>query len=270
MIFETTLKTEMYKNFTRPQTTDRLFFCLARLLRCAAALAWLGAGWAQAEMIIDTTRLIYPEARREVSFKVSNLSKDKPALIQMWLDDGNAAAAPEDAVTPFNLTPPIARLKAEAAQTVRLTYTGEPLPNDRESVFYFNMLELPQKSNEENKLSFAVRTRIKVFFRPKALRTDPVSLMNQVAWKVLQKDGKWVAEASNPTPYHMSFFSLSLGQGGNYEAPVDGGMVPPKGKTTVALGEGAKITKPFNQIKVEYVNDYGGNITIEAPVSFSP
>jgi len=260
----------MYKNFTPPHNTVHLFACLARLLRCAAALAWLGAGWAQAQMIIDTTRLIYPEARREVSFKVTNLSKDKPALIQMWLDDGNAAAAPEEAVTPFNLTPPIARLKADSAQSVRLTYTGEPLPNDRESVFYFNMLELPQKSNEENKLTFAVRTRIKVFFRPKALRADPISLMRQVTWKVLEQNGKWVAEASNPTPYHMSFFNLSLGQGGVYEAPVDGGMVPPMGKTTVVLGEVGKVTQPFNQLKVEYVNDYGGNSTIETPVSASP
>ena len=68
---------------------------------------------AQADMIIDTTRVIYPEAKREVSFKVSNVSKERPAFVQMWLDDGNAAAAPEEAVTPFNLTPPCGQAQSQ-------------------------------------------------------------------------------------------------------------------------------------------------------------
>ena len=75
----------------------------------------LALGWsnAQADMVIDTTRVIYPETKRDVNFKVTNVSKDRPAFVQMWLDDGNAAAAPEESVTPFNLTPPVARLKAD-------------------------------------------------------------------------------------------------------------------------------------------------------------
>ena len=244
-------------------------FGLQRLKRCVTALALLGAGWAQADVIIESTRVIYNESRREVSFKVSNVSKDMPAFVQMWLDDGNAAATPEEAVTPFNLTPPIARLRADTGQVVRLAYTGEPLPQDRESLFYFNMLELPQKSNVENKLTFAVRTRIKVFFRPKAVRADPASVMNQVVWQVVQQNNQWVAEATNPTPFHMSFFSVSPGQNGNYEPGVDGGMVAPKGKFSVVLGEVGKI-KPFSQIKVEYINDFGGNSPIEVPISARP
>ena len=61
---------------------------------------------AQADMIVESTRIIYPETKREVSFRVSNINKERATFIQMWLDDGNAAAAPEEAVTPFNLTPP--------------------------------------------------------------------------------------------------------------------------------------------------------------------
>jgi len=89
----------MFKTFTpfTPFPTVGWQLSVRRMLRtlCLAAPAWLVAGWAQADMVIDTTRVIYPEARREVSFKVTNVSKDKPAFVQMWLDDGNAAAAPE-------------------------------------------------------------------------------------------------------------------------------------------------------------------------------
>jgi P pilus assembly chaperone PapD len=223
---------------------------------------------AQADMIIETTRVIYPESKREVSFKVSNVSKERPAFVQMWLDDGNAAAAPEDAITPFNLTPPVAKLKADSNQVVRLVFTGEPLPADRESVFWFNMLELPQKSSAENKLSFAVRTRIKVFYRPKTLKGEPTEYMAGVSWKVVKKDGKWVAEGTNPSPFNMSFFSMAFGRDGKFDLNAEGGMVPPKGNLSVVVGEVSKITKPYNTIRVDYISDYGGVVSKEAPVQF--
>ena len=224
---------------------------------------------AQADMIIETTRVIYPEAKREVSFKVSNVSKDRPAFVQMWLDDGNAAAAPEEAVTPFNLTPPVARLKPDSSQAVRLVFTGDPLPADRESVFWFNMLELPQKSSAENKLAFAVRTRIKVFYRPKGLKGEPSEFMEKVDWKVVKKEGNWVAEGSNPSPYNMSFFSLSFGEGNNFDLNVDGGMVPPKGNLSVVLGAVDKITKPYSKLRVDYISDYGGVVSKVLPIQFA-
>ena len=263
--------------YTSLPPADPLFSCaaLARLWHWVVAglVGCLALGAAQANLIVETTRVIYPEARREVSFRVTNTSKDRPAFAQMWLDEGNANATPEDATSPFNLTPPVARLAADGSQVVRLVYTGEPLPADRESVFYFNMLEVPQKSAEENKISFAVRTRIKVFFRPKALRADPMTLMNKVSWQLVKEGGNWVAEGTNPTPFHMSFFAVLLGQSGKFGGPIDGGMIPPMGKTSVVLGEVDKIpdpTKAFNQIKVDFVNDYGGATSLEFPLSGKP
>ncbi len=255
----------MYLRFTRRTLTALTHWVrvVATAISCLTLLPL-----AQADMIIETTRVIYPEARREVSFKVANVSKDKPAFVQMWLDDGNAAAAPEDAVTPFNLTPPVAKLKPDSSQAVRLVFTGDPLPADRESVFWFNMLELPQKSSAENKLAFAVRTRIKVFYRPKGLKGEPTEFMEKVSWKVVKKDGNWVAEGTNPSPFNMSFFSLSFGNGTNFDLNVDGGMVPPKGNLGVVLGAVDKITKPYSTLRVDYISDYGGVVSKVVPVQF--
>jgi chaperone protein EcpD len=209
----------MYLRFT-PRPFSALTHWAKAVVTATSLLTLLPL--AQADMIIDTTRVIYPEAKKEVSFKVTNVSKENPAFVQMWLDDGNAAAAPEEAITPFNLTPPVAKLKANSSQAVRLVFTGDTLQADRESVFWFNMLELPQKSTAENKLSFAVRTRIKVFFRPKALRADPMTLMNKVSWQLVKEGGNWVAVGTNPTPFHMSFFAVLLGQSGKFGGPIDG------------------------------------------------
>jgi chaperone protein EcpD len=255
----------MYLRFTR-RTFSAVALCGKALLTAASLLALLPT--AQADMIIETTRVIYPEAKREVSFKVVNVSKERAAFVQMWLDEGNAAAAPEDAITPFNLTPPVAKLKANSSQAVRLVFTGDPLPADRESVFWFNMLELPQKSSAENKLAFAVRTRIKVFYRPKALKGDPSEFMEKVVWKVVKKEGNWVAEGTNPSPYNMSFFSLSFGNGNNFDLNVDGGMVPPKGNLSVVVGAVDKITKPYSTLRVDYISDYGGVVAKVIPIQF--
>ena len=223
---------------------------------------------AQADMVIDTTRIVYLGAKRDVTFKVSNVSKDQPSLVQLWLDDGNSSATAEDAVSPFNLTPPVARINPGASQVVRMVFTGEPLPPDRESIFYFNMLELPQKSAAENKLSFAVRTRIKVFYRPKDVKGDPTGVLDKVTWKIVQKDKEWVAEGSNPTPFYLSFFNLTLDDNGKFEFFVDGDMLPPMGKMSIRLGEVGKIKQTYKAMKVDYINDYGGVTSKVLPISF--
>jgi chaperone protein EcpD len=223
---------------------------------------------AQANMTIDTTRIIYSGGKRDVTFKISNISKEQPSFVQLWLDDGNSSATAEDAVSPFNLTPPVARINAGASQVVRMVFTGEPLPPDRESIFYFNMLELPEKTAAQNKVSFAVRTRIKVFYRPQGIKGDPTSGLDQVTWKIVQKDKEWVAEGTNPTPFYLSFFNLNLDDNEKFEFVVDGGMLPPKGNVTIPLGEVGKMKKTYKAMKVNYINDYGGVTPKVLPISF--
>jgi chaperone protein EcpD len=237
----------------------------------AAALSLLVFGVstsAQADMVIDTTRIVYLGGKRDVTFKVTNINKEQPSFVQMWLDDGNSSATAEDAVSPFNLTPPVARINAGASQVVRRVFTGEPLPPDRESIFYFNMLELPQKTAAETKVSFAVRTRIKVFYRPQTVKGEPTGALDQVTWKIVQKDKEWVAEASNPTPFYLSFFSLALDDNGKFEFVVDGDMLPPMGKLSIPLGEVGKLKQSYKAMKVNYINDYGGVTSKVLPISF--
>lgn len=249
------------------RATSRSFFNQALLSLVLASSSWLLHKPAQADTVIETTRIIYPEARRDVSFKITNSSKTTPSFVQMWLDDGNANSTPEEISTPFSLTPPIARLKADSSQVVRVVFTGDALPADRESVFWFNMLEVPPKSNEETRLSFAVRTRIKMFYRPKALKGDPMEWMDRVSWKVVKGEKGWMAEASNPSPFHISMFSISLGTDGKYDVVADGGMINPKDKAMFPLTGTDNMNRVTQKtLRVEYVNDYGGATTKELPI----
>ncbi len=218
----------------------------------------LAAPCAVAEMIIDTTRVIYPEARREVTFNVSNVSKEKPSLIQMWVDDGVNTVSPEDVVTPFNISPPVARVGVEGRQVVRMVYTGDPLASDRESLYWFNMLEVPPKSNAENRLSFAIRTRIKLFFRPKGLKGDPGQAMGKVTWKVVKQDNGWAIEGDNPTPFHMSFLSLNLGEPDQLISVTEGGMLKPLSHASFPVTMTDKLPQKYSLLVADFINDYGG------------
>ncbi len=46
-------------------------------------------------------------------------------------------------ILPFMPTPQTFRMEAAAGQALRLLYTGDNLPQDRESVFWFSFSRLP-------------------------------------------------------------------------------------------------------------------------------
>ena len=81
------------------------------------------------------------------------------------------------------------------------------LPADRESVFYFNVREIPPKSNKPNTLQIALQTRIKLFWRPKAL--ENTSMKSPWQHKVtLIRNGQDFT-VNNPTPYYVIISNAS-------------------------------------------------------------
>ena len=130
---------------------------------------------AHASVTISGTRVVYPLGQREVTVKLDNDSLH-PSLVQVWMDDGNAAAKPGDIQVPFVITPPIFRMEPKKSQVLRVMYSGEPLPSDRESVYWLNVLDIPPKAEDApdtNALQFAFRIRIKLFVRPAKLLGKP-------------------------------------------------------------------------------------------------
>ncbi|WP_250862581.1 fimbria/pilus periplasmic chaperone, partial [Caballeronia sp. INML3] len=84
---------------------------------------------------------------------------------------------------------------------------GEPLPADKESIFYLNVLEVPPKPTGDeasaNQLQLAFRTRIKFFYRPSGLKGQATDAPGQIVWHLKHDGGKNSIEASNPTQYHV-------------------------------------------------------------------
>jgi chaperone protein EcpD len=239
-------------------------------ITCAlGVVAALFAGSAGASVTLGGTRVVYPLENREVTVKLDN-DRAEPSLVQVWMDSGNADAKPDDASAPFVLTPPIFRMDGNKAQTLRMMYTGDALPQDRESVFWLNVLDVPPKASsgaDNNTLQFAFRTRIKVFARPKDLPGTPAGAAETLTWKIVPSaDHKgYAVSATNPSVYHVSFSEIDVVSGDQIFRNEAGGMVGPKGsavfpvKNLNALPAGAKV-------KFITISDYGGATPHEAPL----
>ncbi|MFM0736871.1 fimbria/pilus periplasmic chaperone [Paraburkholderia xenovorans] len=228
------------------------------------------AGGAQASVTIGGTRVVYPLEQREVTVKLDNDSHN-PSLVQVWMDDGNADAKPGDIKVPFIITPPIFRMDPKKAQTLRVMYSGEALPQDRESIYWLNVLDIPPKADATsgvNSLQLAYRTRIKMFVRPAKLPGKPEDAPAQLSWKIgVSPDGKGQAvSVSNPTPYYVSFSEVDVESSGHLFKNEQGGMVAPHASAVLPV---AKMNGVSAGAKVHYtaISDYGGAIDGDATLN---
>ncbi|WP_176059460.1 fimbria/pilus periplasmic chaperone [Paraburkholderia sp. BCC1876] len=229
------------------------------------ALSWL-AGSAQAGVVISGTRVIYQAKEREVTVKLSN-EGDAPALVQVWLDTGNPNALPDESKVPFTLSPPLFRLDPKKGQSLRLIYTQEPLPQDKESLFWLNVLEVPPRAttgttaDQPNSLQLAFRSRIKLFFRPAGLPGNADDAAAQVRWKFVRKDnGAYALEATNPTPYHVTFSKIVATEGASNWTSEKGGMVDPGASADFDVGRVAPLAEVPAQVDYTFLNDYGAGV----------
>ncbi|MBW4204107.1 fimbria/pilus periplasmic chaperone [Enterobacter cloacae subsp. cloacae] len=221
-----------------------------QIVTLAAAALMTTSLSAVAATVISSTRVIYPAQDREVTVQISNQGKG-PVLLQSWIDDGRADASPDTLQVPFVLTPPVNRIDPAKSQSVRIRYTGRGLPADRESLLWFNALEVPPKlqgSESKNYLQMAFRTRIKLLFRPAGLKGTPDKAAQGLRWQV---SGNRIT-AINDTPWHVSLVDVETAQNGR-KVVTEADTVPPYGSQTFTVSSASAGTVTAWRS----VNDYG-------------
>ena len=223
-------------------------------------LAALMCSHAFAAVVITGTRLVYPADQKEITVKLNN-NGTLPALVQSWIDTGSVESTPTSSKAPFLLSPPVARIDPTKGQSLRVLFTGAPLAQDKESVFWLNVLEIPPKPEagaDLNTLQMAFRSRIKLFYRPVGLPGNPNEAVEQVQWQlVTARDGQGLAlKAYNPSAFHVSLIELDL-VAGNQRYRSEDGMVGPGETRQFALP--TLKARPSSQAQVEFsaINDYG-------------
>lgn len=195
-------------------------------------LCWMGilmlaavSGTAQAGVSLDRTRLIITGKDSSASANLTNTSPDIPFLAQSWVEDSKG----NKITSPLVVLPPLQRINGGQKGVARVTKTDgiNQLPQDRESLFYLSVREIPPKPDKANVLQLAMQSRIKLFFRPTAIipKSKSEIWQDQV---VFQKSGNKMT-AQNPTPYYITIISLSRVKGEKI-TKFPGIMIAPKSK----------------------------------------
>ncbi|WP_320727298.1 fimbria/pilus periplasmic chaperone [Enterobacter sp. 118C5] len=194
-----------------------------------------------AGVALGGTRIIYPQGEKQVSMNVNNTNDKESFLVQSWVSDTHGAK-----VASFIITPPLFVLKPNKTNVLRIMYNGAALPEDRESVFYFNNKAIPsveKKTQAANTLQIATQSIIKLFVRPQHLTVKPADAPAMLRCQ-MQDSGLTI---SNPSPYFVTLVNFTVG--GKKQPNV---MIPPLGNQSVRLTGAAS-----GVVSYQTLNDFG-------------
>lgn len=195
----------------------------------------------------DRTRIILNQSDKSVSVRLTNQSTTTPFLAQSWIEDKDNKKS-RNYIT---AVPPMVRLETGEQVQVRLIPqpTLTQLPADRESLFYFNVREIPPRAEQKNVMQIAMQSRIKIFWRPKAVEV---------------KNGQ--VNLTGKFDISRTASGLSLKNNSPYFITV--GYIGTNGKTLLPKTS-SMMAEPFGQasqeikdlpanFQVGFIGDYGG------------
>lgn len=221
-----------------------------------------------ASVVMTGTRVIYPGGAKERSIQFTN-QDDAPSVIQIWIDSGNADSTPETADAPFVVTPPVFRIEPKSGQTARLIFTGKDLPQDRESVFFINTVQIPAMNTadaERNKMLLLLRNRIKLFYRPTGIAGDPERATDKLSFSVERDGADWKITATNDSAFHVSLVDARI-TGAGEDIVLAPDMIAPKASFDWRIKSSANLASAGRSISFKFVNDYGGENKGELPLA---
>lgn len=197
----------------------------------------------------DRTRIVFDANNKATSLRVENRSENLPYLAYSWIETEKGEKSDDFLVA----LPPIQRLEPKATSQIRIVKQGSTtqLPTDRETLFYYNLREIPpapDKNNAHAILQVAIQSRIKLFWRPATLRKKTGEHIEQQL-HVSQQNNQLTMK--NPTPYYLTIAWL----GRDIKTALPGFksmLIAPFNSVTTNTGNNSG-----NQFYLGYMDDYG-------------
>ncbi|EOV0895138.1 TPA: fimbria/pilus periplasmic chaperone [Pseudomonas aeruginosa] len=112
---------------------------------------------------IEGSRVIYQGSDKEASINVVNRSGLETVM------QSRVSIPDERDDAPFITIKPLTLISPNGQQMLRVLHAGQSLPEDRESLFWLNILDIPRNPRQADTRKFAIRQRLKLFYRPARL-----------------------------------------------------------------------------------------------------
>ncbi|MGO2333493.1 fimbrial biogenesis chaperone [Providencia sp.] len=202
---------------------------------------------AHAAVTLDRTRIIFDGNQPSINITIRNDNPELPYLAQSWLEN---ALEQKLETGPIIATPPIQRMEPKSTSLVRLSTAPDvaKVPQDRESLFYYNLREIPPKSSEAGVLQIALQSRVKLFYRPEGIVAQSKTDWTKHITLTATPSGYML---NNPTPFYLTVIGLGNSQKQSEESDFDAVMIPPKSNQII---KSSNFSTPY----LTYINDYGG------------
>ncbi|WP_130803871.1 fimbrial biogenesis chaperone [Acinetobacter ihumii] len=220
-----------------------------------------------AGVVLTGTRVILADGQNEKAINLQN--KDvAPALVQIWLDEGDENSTLETAQAPFVVSPQIFRMQPNAGQTVRVRFVGaDQVTQDRESLYFLNFLQYPaakKQDADQNRLMVVFKNRVKVFYRPKNLVGNSAQTLDKLNFKFDMQTKQ--LSVNNPTAYYASVQELRLLAPSKDVLVKQNEMIAPYSTVSWSVKSSDSIPNTA-KIKITLINDYGASAIREASLS---
>lgn len=191
---------------------------------------------------LGATRVIYPADDKQTSLSISNSDGKGRFLVNSWIENNRG-----EKEKTFVVTPPLFVSEPKSENTLRIIYAGQPLPGDRESLFWMSVKAIPSVNKENaannNVLQLAVLSRIKLFFRPQGLPGLAEDAPAKLQFSRLDKH----LNINNPSAYYVTLVNVQMGR-----QRLDNVMVAPKSRAQLLIPANVQGGVTF-----QTVNDYG-------------
>lgn len=212
----------------------------------AVGLSLISSTAANAAVNVDRTRIVMGEDAKSLAVTLTNQSKVQPYLAQSWIDDASGKRSELYLLA----LPPLQRIEPGKKTQVRIMAlpATASLAKDRETLFYFNVREIPPKSDKENVLQIALQSRLKLFFRPDSIKKKANDRAEEKI-TVTRENSKLIL--NNPTPYYITLGYLGGDNKGNFPGFNSIMIAPFASQDFDAKFDG-------DTLHVGYIDDFGG------------
>ncbi|WP_447884805.1 fimbrial biogenesis chaperone [Serratia fonticola] len=173
----------------------------------AATLCLLSlAGEAFAGVVIGATRVVVREVRPQTELHLRATGNTTYLVIARVLNlAARSTGDTRDKATGFTVLPPAFVMKGGQERQLRIkSLNDSALPHDRESMMYLMVSSVPEVGEDKNSVQIAIRTWIKLFYRPVALegvKIPPLTVTREKQGVVMK----------NVSPFYVSLSGVEIG-----------------------------------------------------------
>ena len=208
---------------------------------------------ASAVVNAEKTRVVFNSGSIAESLSLVNSEKE-PVVVQVWTDNGDPTVSPDQVHTPVVINPPVFKMKPGEIRNIRLLLVSAgSLPQDRESVYWLNIFQIPPNTETqhkgEKKVVLPLKIRMKVFVRPEKIGELQENDAQKLQFSMDREPGDKTLLIQNPTPWHLTLSSLRSGK-----TALPGVMVAPFTSERVEIPADKTLA---DKVEYDVINDNG-------------